>query len=93
MVAGAKLRRAQNAITAARPYADRVRSTLASVAASQRDAEPPLLVARESVRKLELVVVTSDRGLCGAFNSNTLKPTIPSSYKWTTNQNFHKIPL
>jgi len=73
MVAGAKLRRAQEAIESARPYAERMRSTLAEVARAQRDAEHPLLAARESVRASELVVVTSDRGLCGAFNSNVIK--------------------
>ncbi len=72
MVAGAKLRRAQEAITAARPYAERMRATLAEVARSQPEAEHPLLVTRE-VKKAELVVVTSDRGLCGAFNSNIIK--------------------
>jgi F-type H+-transporting ATPase subunit gamma len=73
MVAGAKLRRAQDAITAARPYAERMHATLAEVARVQRDAEHPLLEHRDPVRRAELVVVTSDRGLCGAFNSNALK--------------------
>ena len=72
MVAGAKLRRAQNAITAARPYAERMRDTVAAVAAAQPDAEHPLLEKRE-VKKAEVIVVTSDRGLCGAFNGNILK--------------------
>ena len=73
MVAAAKLRRAQQAIEAARPYADRMRETLREVAASGAGAEQPLLQEREVVRSVEFVVVTSDRGLCGAFNSNVLK--------------------
>lgn len=73
MVAGAKLRRAQDAITRARPYAERMRETVLAVAAASPDAEHPLLEARESVRTLEVIVVTSDRGLCGAFNSALLK--------------------
>jgi len=73
MVAGAKLRRAQEAIESARPYAERMRETLAEVARSQKDAEHPLLVARDEVRNTEIVVVTSDRGLCGAFNANICK--------------------
>ena len=72
MVAAAKLRRAQLAIESARPYADRMRETLREVAASGV-AEHPLLQEREAVRKVDFVVVTSDRGLCGAFNSNVLK--------------------
>jgi F-type H+-transporting ATPase subunit gamma len=73
MVAGAKLRRAQEAIESARPYAERMSATLAEVARSQREAEHPLLEPRESVSRLEIVAVTSDRGLCGAFNANVIK--------------------
>ena len=73
MVAAAKLRRAQDAIVAARPYADRMRDTLAEVASAQSEVLHPLLEARESVKRLELVVLVSDRGLCGAFNANVLK--------------------
>jgi F-type H+-transporting ATPase subunit gamma len=73
MVAAAKLRRAQIAIESARPYADRMRETLREVAASGAGAEQPLLQERERVRRVDFVVITSDRGLCGAFNSNVLK--------------------
>ncbi len=73
MVAAAKLRRAQDAILSARPYAERMRATLAEVAGSRLDATHPLLEAREPVRARELVVITSDRGLCGGFNHNLLK--------------------
>ena len=73
MVAGAKLRRAQQAIESARPYAERMRGILEEVASAQGGAEHPLLEARESVRAVELIVVTSDRGLCGGFNSNVIK--------------------
>jgi len=73
MVAGAKLRRAQQTIEAARPYAEAMRATLLEVARAQKDAEHPLLAAHESRRAAEIVVVTSDRGLCGAFNTNVLK--------------------
>ena len=72
MVAAAKLRRAQEAIEAARPYAARMRDMLVEVAVSQ-GAEHPLLTARETVKKIDVFVITSDRGLCGAFNANVLK--------------------
>jgi F-type H+-transporting ATPase subunit gamma len=72
MVAGAKLRRAQEAIESARPYAERMRATLEEVASATRDVEHPLLEVRD-VRSVELLIVTSDRGLCGAFNSNVIK--------------------
>jgi len=75
MVAAAKLRRAQEAIESARPYAERMRSTLEEVVGSfgGGELEHPLLVSRESVKRVQLVVITSDRGLCGAFNANILK--------------------
>ncbi|MGH7336539.1 MAG: ATP synthase F1 subunit gamma [Myxococcota bacterium] len=76
MVAGAKLRRAQEVIAAARPYADRMRATLAEVARAQRDSDHPLLVQREETRAVEVFVVTSDRGLCGAFNANVIKQAL-----------------
>jgi F-type H+-transporting ATPase subunit gamma len=77
MVAGAKLRRAQNAIESARPYADRMRATLVEVARAQKDAEHPLLAAREQVNNVEFIVLSSDRGLCGAFNANVAKHADP----------------
>ncbi len=72
MVAAAKLRRAQQRIQAARPYAERMHATLGQVALRQR-AEHPLLAARQPVRRLEVVIITSDRGLCGAFNASVIK--------------------
>ena len=73
MVSAAKLRRAQDAIESARPYAERMRSTLEEVAAAGGDATHPLLEQREERRTLEVVIVTSDRGLAGAFNGNVIK--------------------
>ncbi|MFP6606841.1 MAG: ATP synthase F1 subunit gamma [Myxococcota bacterium] len=73
MVSAAKLRRAQQAVESARPYATHMRETLEAVAAGETDAENPLLVAPESVKKLGVVVITSDRGLAGAFNNQVLK--------------------
>lgn len=73
MVAAAKLRKAQGAIESARAYADEMKSAVGALAAGQTDSEHPLLKRREKVRKIEVVVITSDRGLCGAFNSNIIK--------------------
>ena len=73
MVAAAKLRRAQDAIGSARPYATRMRSTLEEVSRSPLDETHPLLTPHEQRKHLEVVVITSDRGLAGAFNSNVLK--------------------
>jgi F-type H+-transporting ATPase subunit gamma len=73
MVAGAKLHRAQETSTRAKPYAERMRATLLEVTRTQTQALHPLLDVRDPVRKVEVLVVTSNRGLCGAFNSNLLK--------------------
>ena len=76
LVAASKLGRAQEAITAARPYATALDQALRRVAGALEgavsDYENPLLESRD-VRHLTLVVMTSDRGLCGAFNSSIIK--------------------
>jgi F-type H+-transporting ATPase subunit gamma len=68
MVSAAKLRRAQEAITAARPYARRMREVVQAVAARAGGDAHPLLTPREG-KRLALLVVTSDRGLAGSFNA------------------------
>ena len=73
MVSAAKLRRAQDAILAARPYAQKMYATLGEIGRRQKDAEHVLLQPHDEQKVLEVVVVTSDRGLCGAYNSNALK--------------------
>jgi F-type H+-transporting ATPase subunit gamma len=69
MVAAAKLRRSQDAIIAARPYAKSMADITAEVAARAGAEDHPLL-ERRSGKRVALVVITSDRGLCGGFNSN-----------------------
>jgi len=73
MVAAAKLRRAQEAIENARPYAVRMRSTLEEVSKGALEESHPLLEVHDERRTLEIVVITSNRGLAGAFNSNVIK--------------------
>ncbi len=72
MTSAAKLRRAQNNITNLRPYAKTILSVIADIAATQR-VDHPLLQANANPQKVLLVVLTSDRGLCGAFNTNVSK--------------------
>jgi F-type H+-transporting ATPase subunit gamma len=75
LVAAAKLRRAQERITAARPYAIKMGELLSSlVARSEGDAHP--LLARRTTGRRRLVVITADKGLCGAFNSNILRASL-----------------
>jgi F-type H+-transporting ATPase subunit gamma len=72
-VSMAKLARATQAVHAARPYAERIREVLASVVGGAEPDAHPLLVPREPVRRLDVVVFVSDRGLCGAYNANVIK--------------------
>jgi len=72
MVAAAKLRRAQDAIIAARPYANMLDELIRELAARSEGLAHPLLQPREA-KKVELVVLTSDRGLAGGFNSNVIR--------------------
>jgi F-type H+-transporting ATPase subunit gamma len=75
MVAAAKLRRAQTGVVSARPYARAMGALLEQLAGGSDLAQHPLVAERE-VRSVAIVVVTSDRGLCGAFNSNLIKAVI-----------------
>ena len=75
MVAAAKLRRAQDAVTAARPYADKMNGVIASLAKGLREnpAAPALLTGTGRDQVHLLIVATSDRGLCGGFNTNIVR--------------------
>jgi F-type H+-transporting ATPase subunit gamma len=75
MVAAAKLRRAQQRIFSVRPYSRKINELIQNLLLATENFEDPLLEERE-VQKVHLVVVTSDRGLCGSFNSNIIKRTL-----------------
>jgi len=74
MVSAAKLKRATNAIIQLRPYAEKLKDILANLSASVEGASSPFMTVRKP-KKILLVVVTSNRGLAGAFNANILKAT------------------
>ncbi|GIW45025.1 MAG: ATP synthase gamma chain [Candidatus Binatia bacterium] len=73
MVSAAKLRRAQEAATNARAYAEKLSELMRHVAGSVNDTPHPLLQSRERVQRVDLLLVTADRGLCGAYNSNLIR--------------------
>jgi F-type H+-transporting ATPase subunit gamma len=73
MVSAAKLRRAQDAILALRPYSQQIWATMYEIGRRQPELTHPLLRVRPEPKRLEVVVIASDRGLCGAFNANVLK--------------------
>ncbi|HEY9057936.1 MAG TPA: F0F1 ATP synthase subunit gamma [Aurantimonas sp.] len=73
MVAAAKLRRAEEAAQAARPYADRMAAVLANISGAMEGEGPPLMVGTGKDDVHLLVVFTADRGLCGGFNASIVK--------------------
>src|SRR5688500_12076977 len=73
MVAAAKMRRAQNAALSGRPYAELLRKTLTSLAGGAAESAHPLLAAREDVKKELVLLISTDKGLCGALNTNLLR--------------------
>lgn len=72
MVAAAKLRRSQERAESSRPYADKMREVIGSIASGVEDVEHPLLEVRK-VKKTGYIVITSDRGLAGGYNANVLR--------------------
>lgn len=76
LVSGAKLRRAEERVRAFRPYADELRQTLTSLVARGEGLQHPLLQPGSSQAPRLYVLVSSDRGLCGAFNSNIIRTTL-----------------
>jgi F-type H+-transporting ATPase subunit gamma len=92
MVAAAKLRRAQERMMSARPYAAALRKVLSSLSSRVDFAKHPLLQEREQENKVLLVVVTADRGLCGAFNTNVLRvaQNAIAEKRW---QEVHLLPI
>jgi F-type H+-transporting ATPase subunit gamma len=75
LVAASKFRRAQERILAARPYATKMRELLGGLAGHSGDETHPLLARRDTGRR-RLVIITADKGLCGAFNSNILRESL-----------------
>ncbi len=73
MVASSKLRGAQAAMEAFKPYASKFAEVLGSIASKAGEEASPLLVPRDEVKKVNIVLCTSDRGLCGGFNVNLIK--------------------
>lgn len=72
MVATSRLRGAQNAMEAFKPYAGKFAEVLGSIAGKSGENASPLLVPRENVQKVAVILCTSDRGLCGGFNTNLI---------------------
>ena len=73
MVAAAKMRKAQERMRSARPYSEKIRSIAANLSQANPEYKPPFLVKNEGVKKVGVIVVTTDKGLCGGLNTNVLR--------------------
>ena len=81
MVAASKMRKAQDRMRAARPYAAKIRNVISHLAHAHTEYCSPGLVERE-VKRVGLIVVSTDRGLCGGLNTNLFKATIGAMQQW-----------
>ena len=82
MVAASKMRKAQDRMRAARPYGDKIRRVAANLSHAIAEYKHPFLIKREQVKKVGLILVTSDKGLCGGLNSNVLRQAVARMKEW-----------
>ncbi len=82
MVAASKMRKAQQRMRAARPYADKIRNVAAHMSHANPEYRHPFLIERDSVKKVGIIVVTSDKGLCGGLNTNVLRMALARMREW-----------
>ncbi len=82
MVAASKMRKAQERMRAARPYAEKIRNVIAHLGNANPEYNHSYLEERDQVKRIGIIVVSSDRGLCGGLNSNLFRETISHMKEW-----------
>jgi F-type H+-transporting ATPase subunit gamma len=82
MVAASKMRKAQERMRHARPYAEKIRNVAAHISHANPEYKHPALVERDTVKRLSIIVITTDKGLCGALNTNLLRPVLTQYKEW-----------
>ena len=82
MVAASKMRKAQERMRMARPYAEKIRNVAANISHANPEYRHPFLVSRDSVKRVGIIVVTTDKGLCGALNTNLLRLVLNKYKEW-----------
>lgn len=82
MVAASKMRKAQERMRAARPYAEKIRNVTAHLSHAHPEYRHPFVVARPEPKRIGVVVVTSDKGLCGGLNTNVLRMILHKMKEW-----------
>jgi len=83
MVAASKMRKAQERMRAARPYASKIRNVISHLAHAHTEYRSPGLIERE-LKRVGLIVISTDRGLCGGLNTNLFKAAIVAMQQWRT---------
>ena len=82
MVAASKMRKAQDRMRHARPYGEKIRNVAAHISHANPEYRHPFLLDRDTVKRLGLIVVTTDKGLCGALNTNLLRMVLAQYKQW-----------
>jgi F-type H+-transporting ATPase subunit gamma len=82
MVAAAKMRKAQDRMRHARPYAEKIARVAAHFSQAHPEYRHPFVVSRETIRRVGLIVVTTDKGLCGGLNTNALRVALNRMKQW-----------
>ena len=82
MVAASKMRKAQERMRKARPYGDKIRNIAAHMSRANSEYHHPFLVERDTVKRIGIIVVTSDKGLCGGLNTNVLRLALAKMKAW-----------
>jgi len=82
MVAASKMRKAQDRMKKARPYGEKIRAVAAHMSRATTEYRHPFLIERDTVKRVGIIVVTSDKGLCGGLNTNVLRKTVSQMKLW-----------
>src|SRR6202795_3106738 len=82
MVAALKMRKAQERMRAARPYGEKIRNVAAHISHANPEYRHPFLVARDTVQRIGIIVITTDKGLCGGLNTNVLRLALNKMKEW-----------
>src|SRR3954467_10608410 len=82
MVAASKMRKAQDRMRHSRPYGEKIRNVAAHISHANPEYRHPFLVDRDSVKRVGIIVITTDKGLCGALNTNLLRLVLGQYKQW-----------
>jgi F-type H+-transporting ATPase subunit gamma len=82
MVAASKMRKAQDRMRHARPYGEKIRNVAAHISHANPEYRHPYLIERDTVKRVGLIVITTDKGLCGALNTNLLRMVLGQYKEW-----------